>query len=58
MERGRCVIAILNAGWWSALCTPSSFLGGGEKVAEGRMRGDASYADARNPSPRPSPLIR
>jgi hypothetical protein len=37
---------------------PSPFLGGGEKVAAGRMRGVAANADARNPSPRPSPLIR
>ena len=27
------------------------FLGGGEQVAEGRMRGGAANADARNPSP-------
>ncbi len=38
--------------------TPSPFLGGGEKVAAGRMRGGAANADARNPSPQPSPLLR
>ena len=38
--------------------TPSPLLGGGEKVAAGRMRGGATNADARNPSPPPSPLLR
>jgi len=33
-------------------------VGGGEKVAAGRMRGVATNAGAFNPSPRPSPLIR
>ena len=37
---------------------PSPFLGGGEKVAAGRMRGGATNADAHNPSPQPSPLLR
>ena len=35
---------------------PSPFAQRGEKVAEGRMRGGATRADAANPSPRPSPL--
>jgi len=35
---------------------PSPFLGGGEKVAAGRMRGGAACADA-HPSPQPSPLL-
>ena len=40
----------------SARFSPSPFAERGEKVAEGRMRGGATNADARNPSPRPSPL--
>ena len=48
-----------GARWWNANRTPrrapSPFLGGGEKVAAGRMRGGAANADARNPSPQPSP---
>ena len=35
-----------------------SHLATGRQVAAGRMRGAATCADARNPSPRPSPLIR
>jgi hypothetical protein len=41
-----------------ACCSPAPFAERGEKVAEGRMRGGAANADARNPSPRPSPLLR
>jgi len=35
---------------------PSPFAEQGEKVAGGRMRGWATLAHARNPSPQPSPL--
>jgi len=42
----------------SARFSPSPFAERGEKVAEGRMRGGATNADARNPSPQPSPLLR
>ena len=56
------VTPVSNAGSCPANRThrhaPSPFLGGGEKVAAGRMRGEAANADARNPSPRPSPLLR
>ena len=43
------------AGWTGTreerCSAPSPLLGGGEKVAAGRMRGAAAHADARNPSP-------
>ena len=56
------VTPVSNAGSCPANRThrhaPSPFLGGGEKVAAGRMRGGATNADARNPSPQPSPLLR
>ena len=54
-----------NARWNWAECqpnaavrAPSPLLGGGEKVAEGRMRGGAANADGRHPTPQPSPLLR
>ena len=45
-------------GKWVGRAAPSPLLGGEEKVAEGRMRGAASCAIARHPSPRPSPHLR
>ena len=56
------VTPVSNAGSCPANRThrraPSTFLGGGEKVAAARMMGGAANADARNPSPQPSPLLR
>jgi len=46
-------ISIPDGSRWNA-----PFLGGWEKVAVGRRRGGATNADARNPSPQPSPLLR
>lgn len=51
----RPLIPIPNKSRWHANQTPrpapSPFLGGGEKVAAGWMRGAAPNADARNPAP-------
>ena len=37
---------------------PTPFLGGGEQVAAGRMRGGDARGEPEHPSPRPAPLLR